>query len=91
MKVSIKYLAATMVALSPLVASAQTSDATYCKALVEKYETYLVSTSTGKSPMPESADGRMAVNECNSGNPAKGIPVLEQKLRNAKVDLPPRG
>lgn len=91
MKASIKCLAAMMAALLPLAASAQANDAAYCTALTDKYETYLVSMSTGKSPMPESADGRIAVNDCKMGNTAKGIPVLEQKLRNARIDLPPRG
>jgi hypothetical protein len=31
------------------------------------------------------------MDQCKTGNTAAGIPVLEQKLRNAKVDLPPRG
>jgi hypothetical protein len=28
---------------------------------------------------------------CKTGNTAAAIPVLEQKLRNAKIDLPSRG
>ena len=89
MKVSIKCLAPMLLTLWPLVASAQTNDVAYCKALAQKYETYVANMSTSRSA--QSADGRMAVSECDSANPAKGIAVLEQKLRNAKVDLPPRG
>jgi hypothetical protein len=88
MKVSIKCLAAMMLALWSLGASAQPNDAAYCKALVEKYETYIGTMSTSRTP--ESADGRIAINDCKMGNSAKGIPVLEQKLRNARIDLPPR-
>ena len=87
MKLLIKCLATMMLTLSPLAVSAQTSDAAYCKALVQKYETYLGTMSTSRTP--ESADARMAVNQCNASN-AAGIPVLEQKLRNARIDLPPR-
>ena len=36
-------------------------------------------------------DGSVAIEQCKAGNTASGIPVLEQKLRDAKVDLPPRG
>ena len=87
MKVSITCLGAMMLALSPLAVSAQSNDAAYCKALVQKYETYIGTMSANRTP--ESADARMAVNQCNASNPA-GIPVLEQKLRNARIDLPPR-
>ena len=31
----------------------------------------------------------MALDQCKNGNTA-GIPVLEQKLRDLKIDLPPR-
>ena len=88
MKVSIKSIAAMMLASWPLVAAAQTNDAAYCKALAQKYETYLATMASGR--MPESADGRVAIDQCSSSNPAAGIPVLEQKLRNARIDLPPR-
>ena len=36
-------------------------------------------------------DGRVAVEQCKTGNAVAAIPVLEQKLRNAKIALPPRG
>ena len=53
--------------------------------------TYVSNMQSGRSPMPESADVRVAMDQCKSGKATAGIPVLEQKLRNAKVDLPPRG
>jgi hypothetical protein len=59
--------------------------------LGDKYQTYVSNMQSGRSPMPESPDVRIAIDQCNKGNTAAGIPVLEQKLRNAKVDLPPRG
>jgi hypothetical protein len=90
---SMKYVAAAFVMSIPMIASAQTkmSDADYCKALGDKYQTYVANMQSGRSPMPESADIRVAMDQCKSGNTTAGIPVLEQKLRNAKVELPPRG
>ena len=82
-------LAAALAVVS--AAQAQGDDASYCKALGDKYMTYVSNMQAGRSPMPESPDVRIAIDQCNKGNTAAGIPVLEQKLRNAKIDLPPRG
>jgi predicted lipid-binding transport protein (Tim44 family) len=77
----------------PAMASAQgkMSDADYCKALGDKYKTYFSNMQSGRSPMPEPADVQVAMEQCKAGNTAAGIPVLEQRLKNGKVDLPPRG
>ena len=56
----------------------------------EKYETYLNNMTSGRSPQQDSVDGRVALEHCKKGD-TSAIPVLEQKLRNAKIDLPPRG
>ena len=82
-------LAAALAVVSTAV-QAQGNDATYCKALADKYTTYISNMQSGRSPMPESPDVRVAIDQCSKGNTAAGIPVLEQKLRNAKIDLPPR-
>lgn len=74
-----------------LAASAQSGDAAYCKALSEKYETYLAKMTNGRSPQPDSVGGRVAMEQCKAGDTVAAIPVLEQKLRNAKIDVPPRG
>ena len=71
-----------------LSASAWADDAAYCRALIEKYQAFIVKTG-GHSPNPGTADGSAAVEQCRAGNPA-GIPILERKLRDAKVDLPKR-
>ena len=34
-------------------------------------------------------DSRVAIANCQDGNYAAGIPVLQQKLRDARVDVPP--
>ena len=91
MTVRIRLLAMALAACSPLAALAQGGDAAYCKALSEKYETYLANMTTGRSPQPDSVDGRVALEQCKVGNSAAAIPILEQKLRNAKIDLPSRG
>ena len=90
MTIRITCLAAALAALSALAAQAQTGDASYCKALSEKYETYLNNMTSGRSPQQDSVDGRVALEQCKKGD-TSAIPVLEQKLRNAKIDLPPRG
>ena len=90
MTVRIRLLAMALAACSPVAALAQSGDATYCKALSEKYETYLNNMTSGRSPQQDSVDGRVALEQCKKGD-TSAIPVLEQKLRNAKIDLPPRG
>jgi hypothetical protein len=83
---ALAYIAALAL---PFAASAHADDAAYCRALVEKYQAFLIKTG-GHSPNPGIADGSVAVEQCRAGNPA-GIPVLERKLRDARIDLPTRG
>jgi hypothetical protein len=79
-----------VVALSvPMAASAQGNDFAYCQALAAEYQKYYVKTS-GHEIRPGPIDGNIAADQCRAGNTA-GIPVLEKKLRDAKVNLPPRG
>lgn len=77
------------VTLSPLAASAQSADAAYCGALATTYERYLDMTSK-RGQQPQSLDTRVAVEKCKAGD-TSAIPVLEQALKNARIDLPPRG
>jgi hypothetical protein len=83
-------LFASGVLLVPLVVSAQTSDVDYCNALTLKYQTYVASENSGHTPRPAPVDVQNAMEQCRKGNTAAGIPVLEQKLRDARVDLPKR-
>jgi len=69
--------------------AARADDLAYCQALATKYRAFIVK-SGGHSPNPGTADANVAIDQCQSGNPA-GIPVLEQKLRDAKIELPSRG
>ena len=86
---SINWLMPAVAALLPLGASAQTTDADYCKALTQKYETYISNMSVGRSAGSGTIDASVAIAQCKDGNTASGIPVLEKKLRDARIDLPP--
>jgi hypothetical protein len=87
-----RYLLASALLGLPLAASAQSDDARYCAALIDKYQTYLGSAATGKHVgLDQDAIARMAIEKCRAGNPSTGIPILEGKLRDAKVELPSRG
>ena len=71
-------------------ALAQTDDAAYCGALIQKFQRYVIKINS-QSPNTGSLDGNVAVEQCRAGKTATGIPVLEQKLRGAGVELPARG
>lgn len=68
-------------------ASARMDDAAYCQALIKKYYSYAPA---HRSEMAGGVEVNVAIEQCRTGNPAGGIPVLEKKLRDAKLDLPPR-
>jgi len=73
-------------------APAQMSDADYCRALTQKYEAYVSgATSVSSAHLLNTVDVNVAVAQCEAGNTASGIPVLERKLRDARIDLPARG
>ncbi len=78
--------------VSPLFASApiyaQTmDDAAYCQALTKKYFSFMPA---HRSEMAGTVEVNVAIEQCKAGNTAAGIPVLESKLRDAKLDLPSR-
>jgi hypothetical protein len=81
MKFSAACLLAS-VALTPFAAFAQSSDAAYCQKLAKLYREVNKGTASGA--------GAEAINQCNQGNTAAGIPTLEKSLTDAKVSLPPR-
>lgn len=59
------------------------NDMAYCKEMSARYRRYLGQAST-------EGDIAKAMYDCESGNTAAGIPVLEKALRDAKLSLPPR-
>ena len=70
------------------MATADTSSASYCQAVVAKYERYLVGESRNRPPA--GLDARVAVEKCKAGD-TSGIAAIEKALENAKIPLPPRG
>jgi hypothetical protein len=86
--ITIRSLAMLLAASLPVSAVAQ-SDRAYCDSLIRDYYRYVVK--LGSHPNTGSLDGNVAVERCRAGDTAAGIPILEQKLRNAGVSLPARG
>ena len=91
-----KLLIAAFVVALPLAAHGQRSrsaaDTAYCAELSRLYARYVGNSEFDPSygRKPEVA-GRVAIYQCNTGDTASAIPVLERKLNDAKVTLPPRG
>ncbi|MBV8393021.1 MAG: hypothetical protein JOY81_07545 [Alphaproteobacteria bacterium] len=72
----------------PSAASAQSGDAAYCEQLASLANRY-IQTPYDRGGAPD-IDIAEAINQCRSGEPAKGIPVLERKLRSNGFTLPKR-
>ncbi|WP_147150256.1 hypothetical protein [Reyranella soli] len=73
-------------ALSAPLAQAQSDDKAYCAQLSELYRKY-VQNATGRRVDVEALQ---ALDDCSRGKPASAIPVLEKRLRDAKI-TPPGG
>lgn len=76
--------------LAPTLASAQQGDAAYCASLGQTYNRYVGEGSGKMRGQQRNASIDAAVTQCPT-NSAAAIPVLEKALKDAKVDLPPRG
>ena len=70
-------------------ASAQSADTSYCSALAAKYQRYVGDNDAQRRSQIRDARVDTAISQCQS-NSAAAIPVLEQALKDAKIDLPPR-
>src|SRR5262245_53995320 len=83
--------------LQPTAAAAGLSvaqSAAYCSKLASMYGEYVGTYGGylgGEDRGGEAADldARVAIANCQDGNYAAGIPVLQQKLRDARVSVPP--
>jgi hypothetical protein len=88
-------LAIAVLSLVPAMASAQStaSDLAYCRALSQIYVRYIGHDwQYGNQQMfLANNDAQVAVAQCERGDAASAIPVLERELRNNKFTLPPRG
>ena len=82
-------IAAMILAFLPVAAPAQSDDAAYCAALLALASRYLVSGTAEGRGSPD-LDTRAANSDCAKGNFARGIPVLERKLRANGFTLPKR-
>jgi hypothetical protein len=69
-------------------APAAADDMAYCAQLSALYRRYLGNTGEGRT-FPDVA-AATAMSECERGDTAAGIPVLEKKLRDARFTLPKR-
>lgn len=78
-----------VLALLPLPTFAQANDAAYCAQLGELAVRYAGSPSGSGDTRPDVAIID-AIDSCNKGDTAKGIKVLEEKLRNNGFTLPKR-
>jgi hypothetical protein len=96
-RIAMRTFAACIIAAvaMPATASAQSpqGEMAYCQALASTYVHYI-----GRSEFSPyndvrrgSLDGQVAASQCVPGRTAEAISVLEEKLRNGKVTLPPRG
>ncbi len=83
------FLAVLATALLPLAASAQSDDGAYCSALSTMANRYLVSGTSNGGGQPD-LEVREATIACSAGQFARGIPVLERKLRANGFTLPKR-
>ena len=72
----------------PLSVLAQSPDSRYCEALAQKYAGFLAAMNQPQDP--QTISGRVGINQCQAGNTAVGISLLESSLRNVGMDLPPR-
>jgi hypothetical protein len=73
--------------LLPIAAQAQSDDAAYCANMSALANRYVQTPYDRGAPDIELAN---AVYDCQKGNFARSIPVLERKLRNNGFTLPKR-
>lgn len=77
------------------VKPAQPGDLAYCQQLITQYTTYVGSVGgtlggKGDGGVPADLEAKVAISQCQEGNTGPAIPVLEQKLRDARVPVPLR-
>ena len=73
----------------PAAAYTQGEDTTYCAELSNLHLRYLAYTGMGRPFLDMSAFA--AIGDCQAGNTAAGVPVLEKKLLDSRFTLPGRG
>jgi hypothetical protein len=63
------------------------SDEAYCQTLLKELREHGWGTVRG---LPVGTATAVAIAQCQEGDPESAIPVLEQQMRDRKIDLPPR-
>jgi hypothetical protein len=63
-----------------------TSDAAYCRSLIDAY----AKGGNAKGSLPVGNAVAVAIGQCREGNPGPAIPVLERKLRDRNIAVPAR-
>ena len=90
----IKLLPALLAIALPALAAAQdlARDKRYCAALLDRYLRYAGVTEYPGTPGKLTNDNAAGIAQakCQAGDTAAGIAILERKLRDAKLDPPPR-
>lgn len=86
--------ACTQTASGPPPGMTAAQAAAYCAKLTTVYSEYVAGLATsmggvGRGGGQSDIDARVAVAQCQDGNTAAGIPVLQQELRRNKVPVPP--
>lgn len=82
------FLLAVLGAFSPATGMAQAGDAAYCAKLAELVTKYIGKQINGQN-RPDS-ESLVAMDRCDHGDTAAGIPILETKLKSGGFTLPPR-
>ena len=90
----IVVVACTQTAGGPPLGMTAAQGLAYCTTLATLYSEYVGDTGEDLGTTysgGEQADirARVAIAECEDGNTAKGIPTLQNRLRDAKVPYPP--
>jgi hypothetical protein len=93
MRILIACVAAAVALPTVAFAQSSQSEMAYCRTLASTYERYIGHSefATRRGVRRGSLDGQVAASQCVPGRTAEAIPVLEQKLRDGKFTLPPRG
>jgi len=95
MRLGARLIAAACLSLLPAVSPAQTTggDLAYCRALSDVYVRYVGHDWQygDRQRWQANNDAQVAVAQCEQGNAAAAIPVLERELIRNKFSLPARG
>ena len=67
-------------------AQSATSETDYCRSLVSA----LSMGGEARGSLMVDTDAAVAIAQCQEGNPKPAIPVLEKKLRDNRIPVPPR-